>query len=285
MKNNKWIEIKSKSKQKVINKKDKKKEENKRENIKNCEKKNNNTLLINITPSISKKNNSNLNMTKCLTDNSSDNYSDEENFKKILCHNIIYNKECKYGDKCIYAHSLEEQNVNDTRKKIYDILNSDCCLNNIDLHKDVDLYNNMIELTRYCKNCNVNYCIGGYNCKSGAYNKNYCICINDLNYGNCSNNNCNYIHLTNRGLVPYYLFPLTKRKLKTHFDKSAEKTENDEIKNNKIVNDEIKNDENTNEHDDDSNISIISENSLSDDDKIAEKDEIINIICNKSIFV
>jgi Zinc finger C-x8-C-x5-C-x3-H type (and similar) len=139
------------------------------------------------------------------TDDINENLANEKNsFKKILCYNIIYNGSCKYGDKCLYAHSLEDQNINKNRKEVYDILKSNDDLSYINLRENYELYKTMIEMTKYCKNCNNNLCKGGYNCKSGVYDKKYCICINDLNYGFCHNYNCNFMHLSKRGLKPYY---------------------------------------------------------------------------------
>ena len=93
--------------------------------------------------------------------------------KKILCQNMIKNNQCKYGDKCSYAHNLNEQNILPLRKRAYDIIKNNIDLNNIDLHSEENLYKTLLELTKSCKNCNNNNCIGGYNCKLGVYNKNY----------------------------------------------------------------------------------------------------------------
>jgi len=133
------------------------------------------------------------------------NYNNEnDNLKKILCHNIIFNTTCKYGNKCLYAHNLDEQNINSNRKCAYDILNNNNQLNNIDLKKNIYLYKALLSLTKICENCNKNKCIGGYNCKSGACSKKYCICVDDLNYGICKCVKCDLVHLTKRGLKPYY---------------------------------------------------------------------------------
>lgn len=42
--------------------------------------------------------------------------------KKILCNNMIMRGKCNYGNKCNYAHNIEEQNVDMNRKKAYDII-------------------------------------------------------------------------------------------------------------------------------------------------------------------
>jgi hypothetical protein len=129
---------------------------------------------------------------------------DNENLKKILCQNIVFNGECKYGDNCSYAHNLSDQNISSRRKNAYSIIKGDFDLSNINLEENEELYRTLLELTRYCKNCNNNQCIGGYNCKSGSCSKKYCVCINDIKYGDCHNPNCSYLHLSTRGLNPYY---------------------------------------------------------------------------------
>ena len=39
---------------------------------------------------------------------------ENKNLKKILCHNILTFGSCNYGGKCLFAHKLDEQNINDT---------------------------------------------------------------------------------------------------------------------------------------------------------------------------
>lgn len=122
--------------------------------------------------------------------------------KKILCQNIINDYECKYGDKCMYAHSLDEQNVSELRKYAYDIIKNNVDLS--DITPSDELYKILFLLTRYCKNCYSKNCIGGYNCKSGACDKKYVVCLNDLNYGKCDDIYCTNVHLSKKGLKPYY---------------------------------------------------------------------------------
>jgi hypothetical protein len=125
-----------------------------------------------------------------------------QNYKKLLCNNIVDNKECCYGSKCSYAHTLDEQNIDWYRKNAYDILKSDTQLDNINLKINKNLYKTLLGLTQLCPNCDEQKCTGGYNCKFGACHKKYEICFQDLNYGNC-NDSCQLVHLTRRGLVPY----------------------------------------------------------------------------------
>ena len=104
---------------------------------------------------------------------------------------------------------------------------SDSDLSHINLRENTELYRTMLELTRYCKNCSNNFCIGGYNCKSGVCDKKYCICINDLNHGCCNNVNCNNIHLSKRGLKPFHdKIKLDRKKRKNDFDKNRSEFRN-----------------------------------------------------------
>lgn len=126
-----------------------------------------------------------------------------KNLKKILCQNVIAFGDCDYGDKCLYAHKLSEQKMEDGRKCAYDILNGTDDLSHIDLKKDIFIYKSLQDLTRVCESCIANKCTGGYNCKFGACLEKYRICSKDLNYGNCVGD-CAYIHLTKRGLKHYH---------------------------------------------------------------------------------
>jgi hypothetical protein len=124
-----------------------------------------------------------------------------DNLKKILCHNILTYKECRYGDKCMYAHNLNEQNIDKNRQHVYDVLEK-TDMSDINLQIDKKLYNSLLELTKLCEHCAKNSCGGGYNCKFGACSKKFHICSKDLNFGNCIGK-CSCVHLTDRGLTPY----------------------------------------------------------------------------------
>lgn len=125
--------------------------------------------------------------------------SDLKNMKKVLCNNVLISQTCHYGDKCMYAHSIEDQNVEPIRKKAYNILEG---LEKINYKPDRELSKTLLQLTKICEACCKNKCPGGYNCKYGVYDKKYQICADDLRYGICYNTTCNNIHLTNRGLIP-----------------------------------------------------------------------------------
>ncbi len=137
-------------------------------------------------------------------DNGSESYRKQknDNYKKILCKNINNIGKCIYNNKCLYAHSLDEQNVEPIRKIAYDMIKNNENLSNIDLNKSKHLYNNLLALSKVCSHCEEGICTGGYNCKHGACDKMYVICQIDLNKGTCDNKCCK-IHLTSKGLIPY----------------------------------------------------------------------------------
>ncbi len=128
-------------------------------------------------------------------------YTLEKNQKKILCINMLKNGVCTYGNKCMYAHSLDEQNVDYFKKKVYDIIKSDEIIN-IDLSHDEKLAKIFLQMTKVCIDCKNKMCPGGYNCKYGTVDEKYKICYDDLMTGNCKNNDCNLIHLTKKGIKP-----------------------------------------------------------------------------------
>lgn len=128
-----------------------------------------------------------------------------KNIKKILCQNIINVGSCSYGDKCLYAHNLDEQNIDYNRKIAYDILKSSNNLSDIILQKNHTLYKTLIGLTKPCDACLNHKCTGGYNCKFGSVSKQLCICLKDLNYGKCDDDTCVFLHLSKRGLKPFYV--------------------------------------------------------------------------------
>jgi len=126
-----------------------------------------------------------------------------QNYKKTLCKNMGMYGSCVYGSKCKYAHTLKDQNIEPIRKQVLDYINNNEDLTHINLVEDKKLYFELLTLTKLCYLCNDNKCSGGYNCKNGSYDKSIIICIVDLNKGNCDNNECNKIHLTKRGLIPF----------------------------------------------------------------------------------
>lgn len=129
--------------------------------------------------------------------------NNDYNCKRILCYNVINKKECTYGNKCMYAHSLSEQKIDTMRHKVYTILKNNNNLKDIDLINDKRLFKTFLELTKLCTSCVKKMCPGGYNCRNGAIHINFRICYDDMIYGYCRRTNCTSIHLTERGLIPY----------------------------------------------------------------------------------
>jgi hypothetical protein len=123
--------------------------------------------------------------------------------KKILCFNITNNKMCTYGQKCMYAHTLNEQKIDPMRHKVYTILKNHNDLSKLNLVSDKKLFDTMLQLTKICVSCIKQNCPGGYNCRNGAISTKFRICYDDLYYGRCKRVNCESIHLTARSLVPY----------------------------------------------------------------------------------
>lgn len=124
------------------------------------------------------------------------------NLKKIICKNVIMNGSCVYGTKCLYAHTLDDQNVDKIRKLAYDIIRKKKSCKDINILTSRQLYETFKLLSNVCEQCENNKCTGGYNCKHGACKSEYAICLSDMNKGSCTKT-CNKIHLTDYGLVPY----------------------------------------------------------------------------------
>jgi hypothetical protein len=107
-------------------------------------------------------------------------------YKKTMCKNIANYNNCTQGFNCHFAHSLDEQVVDNDRKYVYDILNSNVDLSDINLSENKILYEILKILTNLCSRCLENRCTGGYNCRNGACLEKYHICSKDLNYGFCN---------------------------------------------------------------------------------------------------
>jgi len=130
------------------------------------------------------------------------------NVKKLLCFTIVNGYECKYGDNCLFAHTIEEQTKNPLRQIIFDMIYKIDDLSEINIYKDQILFNELKIYTRECRNCILSKCAGGYNCKFGTCLKKMKICYDNMIYGKCNhqvnNNYCiNGIHLTEKNLIPY----------------------------------------------------------------------------------
>jgi hypothetical protein len=155
------------------------------------------------------------------------NDKNNENLKKILCFNMMNNKKCGYGNKCMYAHSLSEQKIEPIRHKLYTLIKAADNLNNIDLINDQKLYDSMLQLTRVCSSCSKGLCPGGYNCRHGAISIKCKICYEDLVYGNCKKQNCQSVHLTQKGLIPFIKqkYPDTKQYTKNNQNITDDKSD------------------------------------------------------------
>jgi hypothetical protein len=191
-----------------------------------------------------------------------------DNYKKIMCKNMICDLVCIYNENCLYAHTLEEQKIDTVRSVVYDMVKKSDDLSHIDLLNDKDLYSNLLILTKLCYNCENKICNGGYNCKHGACNKKYVVCYTDIVKGYC-NGNCDKNHLTKKGIIPYGARLIKNNKLKTY---SYNKTYNSFKDTNKKVNKD-KEKEITTDSDDDTYDDI-----LNNDDTDNQN------MLNKSIF-
>lgn len=143
---------------------------------------------------------------KLKINNSPNIFDDKFSKKKILCNSFFKSEECQYADKCLYAHSITQQKMDNNRKKAYDIIQNEFDLSYLDLgnkndNESADLLSTLILLTKICYDCINKKCAGGVNCKFGVYNKSLQICYDDMMNGKC-NDNCNKIHLTKRGFIP-----------------------------------------------------------------------------------
>lgn len=127
----------------------------------------------------------------------------DNNSKRLLCNNILVYGNCSYGDKCSYAHSLNEQKKDNVRERAYELISD--CLNGVDYIVDNDIYDDdelmktLASLCKVCANCVENKCTGGYNCKFGACDQKFRVCGDDLD-DTCDNTNCKDVHLSKIGL-------------------------------------------------------------------------------------
>ena len=137
----------------------------------------------------------------------------KNNFKKLLCYNIINNCKCLYKYKCMFAHSLDEQKKENIRSFIINMILNWNDLSNINIITNTNLFEELVLFTKECKNCLIKKCPGGYNCKFGTCISELKICYTDLMNGKCKNilikDNNNFIcecgiHLTEKKLIPYY---------------------------------------------------------------------------------
>jgi hypothetical protein len=141
------------------------------------------------------------------TNNHNNHHEENYNRKKILCNSYLKGEECQYKEKCLYAHSIDEQKMELIRKKVYNIIQNEFDLSYLDLGTKSDeesneLIKNLTVMTKVCQDCLNKKCAGGVNCKFGVYNSNLQICYEDMYTGKCTNENCQKVHLTKRGFTP-----------------------------------------------------------------------------------
>ena len=208
------------------------------------------------------------------------NNNNNNNKKKILCYNILNKGSCSYGSKCVYAHSIEEQNINNNLLDAYNIIKNNFSLENIDIINNKKLFNALLHITKLCTLCIKGICPGGLNCKFGTCSKKYQVCKYDLLNGNCPDKEsyCKLIHLTDRCLIPYNI-----QKNRYYNKNNNESTNNNYFLNKKLLTTEsIKTIKYTNN---------IDKYSMSDDDSSIDTDtdtdtynENINHLYHESIF-
>lgn len=165
------------------------------------------------------------------------------NKKRLICFSVMSDSTCIYDTKCTYAHSLDEQVIDEEKFFIYQIILDKDLMNFISMTnpKTEENFKQLLLFTKVCEKCSNNKCTGGFNCRNGVCLSSLKICKNDLLTGQCSNpvysitiddnilnkfgknefHRCsNYLgcmnghHLTTRGLIPYYKYTHSKENSK-----------------------------------------------------------------------
>ncbi|XWV26302.1 hypothetical protein QJ857_gp0772 [Tupanvirus soda lake] len=165
------------------------------------------------------------------------------NEKRLICFSTINSEKCGYGSNCTYAHSFEEQKIDDDKKFIYQIVLDKNLMNFFSMTnpKTDEIYKHLLFLTHICDNCTNKKCTGGYNCRNGVCHFSLKLCKNDLLTGECLNklteinvnkdiidrlNSNGFVecetykgcinghHLTTRNLIPYYKYVHQKENCK-----------------------------------------------------------------------
>jgi hypothetical protein len=148
--------------------------------------------------------------------NETEKIENRQNYKKLLCYNTVNNCKCVYKSKCMFAHTLGEQKKEPMRQYIHNMIYKWEDLSEININEEKELLDELIILTKECKNCINKKCPGGYNCKFGVCLRENKICYNDLIYGKCYGmlmetkhdniilHRCiNGIHLSEKKIIPY----------------------------------------------------------------------------------
>ena len=138
--------------------------------------------------------------------------SNHSNEKKLICFSVVNGEKCIYGSGCTYAHSIEEQIIEEDKKFIYQIILDqqlmNFSLNKISTNMSIssrnesdnksmsdskieEIYKKLLNLTHLCEKCMSQKCTGGYNCRNGVFDPALKICKNDLLTGECINKQIN----------------------------------------------------------------------------------------------
>lgn len=157
------------------------------------------------------------------------------NHKRLICYSTINNLDCNYGSNCTYAHSIDEQVIDDDKKFIYRIILDEKMMDffSITNPKTEEIYKSLLFMSNVCGSCLASKCTGGFNCRHGVCFACLKLCKNDLLTGECCNPQreimvkssitsklegdgfqicekyfgCqNGHHTSNRNLMPYYKY-------------------------------------------------------------------------------
>ena len=77
----------------------------------------------------------------------------KNNFKKLLCYNIVNNIKCVYKNKCMFAHNINEQLKDKNREFIHNMIFVANDLSNINIKENKELFEELMIFTKECKNC------------------------------------------------------------------------------------------------------------------------------------
>jgi len=116
-----------------------------------------------------------------------------------MCHNVLNKRRCKFGNSCVYAHSSEEQKVDEVRQRAYRYIREKLDMSDVDLSTDQELLSTLTTLTKLCYRCSKNMCPGRDNCRDGAVCQEQRVCYDDL-MTSCYRDDCNKIHLSKQNL-------------------------------------------------------------------------------------
>lgn len=214
------------------------------------------------------------------------------NRKRLLCYSFLNDETCLYNNKCAYAHSYEEQNIDDDKIFLYEIIFDEKLMGFylVNNPKTDEIYKKLLFFSNICEQCINKKCTGGFNCRYGSFISTIKICKNDFLSGGClnkiveismdnnivekinkisSNSNfkkCNLylgcingLHLSQRGLISYYKYIQKNENTKKNNYHSVRYIDIDPI--NKILKTSYNNDTSSSSTDDELN-TIFSKNDI-----------------------